>query len=210
MFYTELNLTRKVSETEEWFRTTSYFSKRMLLRFIFSSQEASGESCFQHTLPAHSSSLSHSQHFSLRSNKPLVAKPLPNPCDCSVWGWGSGSRSPPHCWGWGFPHLQGFHSPFNFKQVSLPVSNLTLPTTTDALWLEGKLSVCLIAQSCLTLCNPVDYSPPGSSVHGDSPGKNPSIKKAQSLRLFRMTGAIWNRSFPPQVYGSWANRELAS
>ena len=27
-------------------------------------------------------------------------------------------------------------------------------------------------QSCLTLCDPVDYSPPGSSVHGDSPGKN--------------------------------------
>ena len=27
-------------------------------------------------------------------------------------------------------------------------------------------------QSCLTLCDPMDYSPPGSSVHGDSSGKN--------------------------------------
>ena len=27
-------------------------------------------------------------------------------------------------------------------------------------------------QSCLTLCNPMDCSPRGSSVHGDSPGKN--------------------------------------
>ena len=27
-------------------------------------------------------------------------------------------------------------------------------------------------QSCLTLCNPVTCSPPGSCVHGDSPGKN--------------------------------------
>ena len=27
-------------------------------------------------------------------------------------------------------------------------------------------------QSCLTLCDPMDCSPPGSSVHGDSPGKN--------------------------------------
>ena len=27
-------------------------------------------------------------------------------------------------------------------------------------------------QSCPTLCNPIDCSPPGSSVHGDSPGKN--------------------------------------
>ena len=32
--------------------------------------------------------------------------------------------------------------------------------------------LCLVAQSCLTLCNPKDCSPPGSSVHGDSPGKN--------------------------------------
>ena len=27
-------------------------------------------------------------------------------------------------------------------------------------------------QSCLTLCNPIDYSPSSSSVHVDSPGKN--------------------------------------
>ena len=32
--------------------------------------------------------------------------------------------------------------------------------------------LCLVAQSCLTLCDPIDYSPPGFSVHGDSPGKN--------------------------------------
>ena len=32
--------------------------------------------------------------------------------------------------------------------------------------------LCLVVQSCLTLCNPRDCSPPGSSVHGDSPGKN--------------------------------------
>ena len=25
---------------------------------------------------------------------------------------------------------------------------------------------CLVAKSCLTLCNPMDHSPPGSSVHG--------------------------------------------
>ena len=32
--------------------------------------------------------------------------------------------------------------------------------------------LCLVAQSCPTLWNPMDCSPPGSSVHGDSPGKN--------------------------------------
>ena len=35
--------------------------------------------------------------------------------------------------------------------------------------------VCLIDQSCPTLCNPVDYSPPGSSVQGDSPDKNTGV-----------------------------------
>ena len=31
---------------------------------------------------------------------------------------------------------------------------------------------CLVAQSCLPLCDPMDCSLPGSSVYGDSPGKN--------------------------------------
>ena len=30
-------------------------------------------------------------------------------------------------------------------------------------------------QSCLTLCNPMYSSPPGSSVHRDSPGKNTGV-----------------------------------
>ena len=30
-------------------------------------------------------------------------------------------------------------------------------------------------QQCPTLCNPMDYSLPGSSVHGDSPGKNTGV-----------------------------------
>ena len=35
--------------------------------------------------------------------------------------------------------------------------------------------LCLVAQSCLTLCNPLDCSLPGSSVYGDSPGKNTGV-----------------------------------
>ena len=35
--------------------------------------------------------------------------------------------------------------------------------------------LCLVAQSCLTLCDAMDHSPPGSSVHGDSPGKNTEV-----------------------------------
>ena len=32
--------------------------------------------------------------------------------------------------------------------------------------------LCFVAQLCPILCDPIDCSPPGSSVHGDSPGKN--------------------------------------
>ena len=35
--------------------------------------------------------------------------------------------------------------------------------------------LCLVAQSCPTLCDTLDCSPPGSSVHGDSPGKNTGV-----------------------------------
>ena len=37
------------------------------------------------------------------------------------------------------------------------------------------MCVCLLTQLRLTLCNPLDCSPPGSSVHGDSPGKNTGV-----------------------------------
>ena len=35
--------------------------------------------------------------------------------------------------------------------------------------------MCLVAQSSPTLCNPMDCSLAGSSVHGDSPGKNTGV-----------------------------------
>ena len=35
--------------------------------------------------------------------------------------------------------------------------------------------LCLVAQSCPTLCDPMDCTSPGSSVHGDSLGKNTRV-----------------------------------
>ena len=32
--------------------------------------------------------------------------------------------------------------------------------------MKKNVCVCICAQSCLTLCNPMDCSPPGFSVHG--------------------------------------------
>ena len=37
------------------------------------------------------------------------------------------------------------------------------------------LLLCLVVQLCPTLCDPMNCSPPGSSVQGDSPGKNTGV-----------------------------------
>ena len=40
---------------------------------------------------------------------------------------------------------------------------------------ENSCVLCLVAQSSPALYDPRDCSPPGSSVHGDSPGKNTGV-----------------------------------
>ena len=46
----------------------------------------------------------------------------------------------------------------------------------------------LVTQSCPTLCDPMYYSPPGSSVHGDSPGKNTGVGCHNLLQGFPNPG----------------------
>ena len=46
---------------------------------------------------------------------------------------------------------------FSFQKATL---KLITVTTVSNMW------VCMHAQSCLILCDPMDCSPPGSSVHG--------------------------------------------
>ena len=36
-------------------------------------------------------------------------------------------------------------------------------------------TVCLVTQLCLTLSDPMNCSPPGCSLHGDSPGQNTGV-----------------------------------
>ena len=49
---------------------------------------------------------------------------------------------------------------------------------------------CLVAQSCPALCDPMDCSPPGSSVHEDSPGKNTGVScHALLQRIFPTQGS---------------------
>ena len=42
-------------------------------------------------------------------------------------------------------------------------------------WLIWLLVLCLVTQSCLILWDPMACGLPGSSVHGDSPGKNTGV-----------------------------------
>ena len=57
--------------------------------------------------------------------------------------------------------------------------------------------MCLIAQTCLTLYDIMDCSPPGSSVHGDSPGKNTGVGCHALLQgilptqVFRIAGGFF-------------------
>ena len=41
--------------------------------------------------------------------------------------------------------------------------------------MHGWKCVSLVVQSCLTLFDPMNYGPPGPSVHGDSLGKNTGV-----------------------------------
>ena len=53
--------------------------------------------------------------------------------------------------------------------------------TPRATWGTTCCVLCLVTQSCPTLCDPVDSSPPGSSVHGVSPGKNTGVGRRALL-----------------------------
>ena len=44
-----------------------------------------------------------------------------------------------------------------------------------ALPVSALLLLCSVTQSSLTPCDTMDCSQPGSSVHGDSPGKNTGV-----------------------------------
>ena len=74
---------------------------------------------------------------------------------------------------------------------------------------EGpNFNMCLVAQPCSTLCGPMDCSPPGTSVHRDSPGKNTGVGCHASSR-----GSSHQESNPclldcRQILAIWATREV--
>jgi len=73
-----------------------------------------------------------------------------------------------------------YHTPFQYYIMGSFVTFQYFP-----IHIQASVCVCvcvdtcfvlgLVAQSCPTLCDPMDYSLPGSSVHGDSPSKNARV-----------------------------------
>ena len=59
--------------------------------------------------------------------------------------------------------------------LPLPVDSVTLPLLWGCNLLRCYAILCLVTQSCPTLCDPMDCSPPGSPLHGDSPGKTTGV-----------------------------------
>ena len=62
-----------------------------------------------------------------------------------------------------------WNSAFRCLYLSLPLS-ISGPCPKSYL-----IVLCLVTQACLTLGDAIDCSLPGSSVHGDSPGKNTGV-----------------------------------
>ena len=73
------------------------------------------------------------------------------------------------------------------------------------------MCVCSVTQSCPTPCNPMDCSPPGSSVHGIFPGKKTGVGchfplwgifLTQELNLSLLCLCIGRHSLPPCHLGT--------
>ena len=69
-----------------------------------------------------------------------------------------------------------------------------------------SMCVCLCAQTCPLLCDPMDCSPPGSPVHGISQARilelvaiSFSRGSSQGLNLHLMSPALAGRSFTTQI-----------
>ena len=74
-------------------------------------------------------------------------------------------------------------------------------------WERLRAILCLVSQSCLTLCNPMDCSPSGSSLHGDSPGRNTGVGCLDLLqRIFTTQGSNPSLLHCRQILYCWATR----
>ena len=97
------------------------------------------------------------------------------------------------------------------KKIGFPLQYSFLPGES-----HEQRNLRLVARSCLTLCDPMDYSPSGSSVYGDSPGRNTRVGCHALLQgIFPTQGSNpglphWRRTLCHLTHqGSpWGHKEL--
>ena len=63
-------------------------------------------------------------------------------------------------------------SSFVFSLIILQILFIYFPAVQQC---ESAMRMSSVVSAVLTLCNPLGHSPPGSSVHGDSPDKNTGV-----------------------------------
>ena len=74
-----------------------------------------------------------------------------------------------------------------------------------------EMHACTHAQSCLTLCDPIDCNLPGSSVYGESPGKNTGFDPNPGAEPVSLESPpLAGRFFPPCLLGFLINTHLSS
>ena len=75
-------------------------------------------------------------------------------------------------------------------------------------WTSSPLLLCLVTQSYLTRWDPMDCSPPGSSVHGDFPGKNTGVG-CHALSRGYSQPRDWSQvsHIAGRIFTIWATRE---
>ena len=77
-------------------------------------------------------------------------------------------------------------------------------------------SLCLVTQSCPTVCDPMNCSPQGSSVHVDSPSKNTGVgchallqgifpTQGLNLGLLHCRQILYQLSYPGSPEYPWSN-----
>ena len=92
-----------------------------------------------------------------------------------------------------YPTSEGpWPQPFSLS-LSQPLSLAIIPS------FSVHMRMCLVTQSCLTLFDPMDCSPPGSSGHGDSPSKNTGVDCCALLQGISPT----QRSNPDLPHCRW-------
>ena len=132
-------------------------------------------------------------------------------------GWETTWRSPNTKWRWS----NAYPAPLTFSallQLQLPSDHSPTrhPESEANSWALPQLFtyrnncavLCLVTQSWLTLCDPMESSLPGSSVHGDSPGKNTGVSCHALLQgNFQIQGLNPVSHIAGKFFTIWATRE---